>query len=288
MFFNVIALFLPMDYYKSDLVYKGHYYRNGELLEEGAEQRKNESVLSYFGEGEVKKKNKALDIVKVPTLLLNPMYLFVTLSRTVLMFIFMAIHYWLGDYYTNVLKVTEEQAHLKTLSYTLISSVGPLSGTFIGTPIATYFGGYETKACMYLCLVFSFCTCCSAFILPFMNTLLSFVICIFAFFLFANCMMPILIGLCFATVSNDFKDSAYPLNSLLCTFLGNFPSTTIYGYLNQKYKETDNKFALRCVMNYIWVNFILLCITACIRAKKSDKPKEVKTQKGTELAEVEK
>lgn len=289
MTFNVLAFLLPMDYYKNDLIFDGHYYSNGELAVEGKEENRN--IYSMFAEGEAKPgKNKAIELAKVPGILLNPLFVFIGLSRCVLMFIFMATHYWLGDYYTNVLHVTEEQAHLKTLSYTLISLVGPLTGSFIGSPIATYFGGYETKPCMYLCIVFSFCTCVSAFLVPFMNTLLSFVICVFFFFMFANCMMPILIGLCFVTVEPSLKSSAYPLNSLMCTFLGNFPSTTIYGYINQKYKATDNKMAMRCVMNYIWVNFVFLCISAVIRnkqeaKKKIEQPKLV--QSGMELESKE-
>ena len=98
---------------------------------------------------------------------------------------------------------------------------------------------------------------------------------------FANGMMPILIGISFNCVPPTLRGSAYSVNSLLCTFLGNLPAPTVYGYLNDMFKEKDKRFAMRCIVNYIWVNFALLVLTAIFRyrrgdsANKSDRPSKV-------------
>jgi hypothetical protein len=97
-------------------------------------------------------------------------------------------------------------------------------------------------------------------------------------------MMPILIGISFNCVEKKLKGASYGVNSLMCTFLGNLPAPSVYGFINEMYKETNPKMAMACNLNYIWVNTILIALNFYFR--KSDTT-EVQEDEGTELKNVD-
>jgi sugar phosphate permease len=100
--------------------------------------------------------------------------------------------------------------------------------------------------------------------------------------------MPILIGISFNCVQRTLKGASYGINSLMCTFLGNLLAPSVYGYLNDTFKMKDKRMAMRCVMNYIWVNLIYLILCAIFRyRKKDDIPIEEKPDEGKEMEEKE-
>ena len=99
--------------------------------------------------------------------------------------------------------------------------------------------------------------------------------------------MPILIGISFNCVNNKLKVASYGVNSLMCTFLGNLPAPSVYGFINDKYKETNKKMAMACNLNYIWVNTILLIFNFYFRKGEKDEKELNKEEDGTELKEVE-
>ena len=184
--------------------------------------------------------------------LLRPIFATIVLARTVLMFSFMGIHYWIGDYFENALGLNGKLA--KTGSYSLVSLFGPFLGSMAGAAICEYFGGYTKKVSSLLCLLFSVLTGISAVFIPMVNDLTHFTILLFLFFFFANNMMPILIGISFNCVDKKLAGASYGVNSLMCTFLGNLPAPSVYGFINDRYKESNKRLAMTLNLNYIWVN----------------------------------
>ena len=102
--------------------------------------------------------------------------------------------------------------------------------------------------------------------------------------------MPILIGISFSSVSKELKPSSYGVNSLMCTFLGNLLAPATYGMLNDYFKATDKRLAMKIVLNYSWVNLVYLILCAIFRYRSSaededEKNKPLKPNEGTELEE---
>ena len=70
----------------------------------------------------------------------------------------------------------------------------------------------------------------------------------------------------------------------MCTFLGNLPAPSVYGFINDMYKETNPRMAMACNLNYIWVNTILIALNFYFR---KDENPEVSKDEGTELNNIE-
>ena len=123
--------------------------------------------------------------------------------------------------------------------------------------------------CKYslLCFIFSFLTGITAIFIPLVNSLSLFGILLFLFFFFANCMIPILIGISFNTVDHKNRAASYGLNSLISTFFGNLPSPSIYGLINSKYKDKHKSLAMGFNCNTIWINTILVGVNWILRLR---------------------
>ena len=247
-----------------------------------------ESVFSLFEIDEEKMKKKQEEKEKKPEgpsiwlQLLRPVFATIVLARTVLMFSFMGTHYWIGDYFQNALGQDGKLA--KASIYSVVSLVGPFTGSMVGAAVCEKVGGYTKRASSLLCCGFSVLTGICAVLIPMTNDMMVFTVELFLFFFFANCMMPILIGISFNCVDKKLKGASYGVNSLMCTFLGNLPAPSVYGFINDIYKETNPKMAMACNLNYIWVNTILIALNFHFR--KGEKT-EIKDVDETELKTID-
>ena len=276
---DFILLFMPNKYFSPKIF----FYKT---LKEDHDGR--ESVFSLFEVDEEKMKQKQAEKEKKPEgpsiwlQLLRPVFATIVLARTVLMFSFMGTHYWIGDYFQNVLGQDGKLA--KASVYSVVSLVGPFTGSMAGAAVCEKVGGYTKRASSLLCCGFSILTGICAVLIPMTNDMMVFTVELFFFFFFANCMMPILIGISFNCVDKKLKGASYGVNSLMCTFLGNLPAPSVYGFINDKYKDTNPKMAMACNLNYIWVNTILIALNFHFRKGENTEVKEVEE---TELKAIE-
>ena len=276
---DIILLFMPDKFFSPKIFfYKVHK----------EEHDGRESVFSLFEIDEEKMKKKQEEKEKKPEgpsiwlQLLRPVFATIVLARTVLMFSFMGTHYWIGDYFQNALGQDGKLA--KASIYSVVSLVGPFTGSMVGAAVCEKVGGYTKRASSLLCCGFSVLTGICAVLIPMTNDMMVFTVELFLFFFFANCMMPILIGISFNCVDKKLKGASYGVNSLMCTFLGNLPAPSVYGFINDLYKETNPKMAMACNLNYIWVNTILIALNFHFR--KGEKT-EIKDVDETELKTID-
>ena len=276
---DIILLFMPNKFFSPKIFfYKVHK----------EEHDGRESVFSLFEIDEEKMKQKQEEKAKKPEgpsiwlQLLRPVFATIVLARTVLMFSFMGTHYWIGDYFQNALGQDGKLA--KASIYSVVSLVGPFTGSMVGAAVCEKVGGYTKRASSLLCCGFSVLTGICAVLIPMTNDMMVFTVELFLFFFFANCMMPILIGISFNCVDKKLKGASYGVNSLMCTFLGNLPAPSVYGFINDIYKETNPKMAMACNLNYIWVNTILIALNFHFR--KGEKT-EIKDVDETELKTID-
>jgi len=198
---NLILLFMPDKFFSPKIFF---YKKQSE------EHDGRESVYSLFEIDEEKMKAKQAEKSKKtegPSIwlqMLRPVFATIVLARTILMFSFMGTHYWIGDYFQNVLGQDGKLA--KTTIYSFVSLVGPFTGSMAGAAICECFGGYTKKHSSLLCFVFSVLTGISAIFTPMVDKLSYFTGLLFSFFFFANCMMPILIGISFNCVDKKLEE----------------------------------------------------------------------------------
>ena len=278
---NMILLFMPDQYFSPSIF----FYKNVTEDHEG-----RESTYSLFEVDEEKMKQKQAEKSKKPEgpsiwlQLLRPVFATIVLARTVIMFSFMGLHYWIGDYFENALG--QDGKFAKASIYSLVSLLGPFLGSMTGAAICECFGGYTKKHSSLLCFVFSILTGISAVLTPMVDSLSYFTILLFLFFFFANCMMPILIGISFNCVDKKIKGASYGVNSLMCTFLGNLPAPSVYGFINAKYKDSNKRLAMTLNLNYIWVNTALCFANYFFRLKEKTE-EELREEKEQELKEID-
>ena len=276
---DIILLFMPDKFFSPKIF----FYKVQKEEHDG-----RESVFSLFEIDEEKMKQKQEEKEKKPEgpsiwlQLLRPVFATIVLARTVLMFSFMGTHYWIGDYFQNALGQDGKLA--KASIYSVVSLVGPFTGSMVGAAVCEKVGGYTKRASSLLCCGFSVLTGICAVLIPMTNDMMVFTVELFLFFFFANCMMPILIGISFNCVDKKLKGASYGVNSLMCTFLGNLPAPSVYGFINDIYKETNPKMAMACNLNYIWVNTILIALNFHFR--KGEKT-EIKDVDETELKTID-
>lgn len=278
---NLILLFMPDKFFSPKIF----FYKK-----ESEEHDGRESVYSLFEIDEEKMKAKQAEKSKKtegPSIwlqMLRPVFATIVLARTILMFSFMGTHYWIGDYFQNVLGQDGKLA--KTTIYSFVSLVGPFTGSMAGAAICECFGGYTKKHSSLLCFVFSVLTGISAIFTPMVDKLSYFTGLLFSFFFFANCMMPILIGISFNCVDKKIRGASYGVNSLLCTFLGNLPAPSVYGFINDRYKSTNKRLAMTLNLNYIWVNTLLVALNYIFRLREKTEEELREQEKDTELKEI--
>ncbi len=276
---DFILLFMPDKFFSPKIFF---------LKKKKEEHDGRESEYSLFEVDEEKMKQKQAEKEKKPEgpsiwfQLLRPVFATIVLARTVLMFSFMGTHYWIGDYFQNVLGQDGKVA--KASVYSVVSLFGPFTGSMVGAAVCEKAGGYTKRVSSLLCCGFSILTGICAVLIPMTDDMMVFTVELFLFFFFANCMMPILIGISFNCVDKKLKGASYGVNSLMCTFLGNLPAPSVYGFINDMYKETNKRMAMACNLNYIWVNTILIALNWYFR---KDEGKEQKQEDETELKDME-
>lgn len=278
---NALLFFFPVKYFSPSIFFASS------IKDEEREQGKP-SLFEYDEERQKKKEQEKSNANKGPSkwlLLLKPAFVTVVLARCVLMFTFMCIHYWIGDYYSNGLKLDEKKSKLlKSASYSTVSMFAPMLGSTLGSLICEKFGGYTKRVSSFLCVIFAALAGGASFVLTIPDNVFYFTCALFAFFFFCNCMMPILIGIGFSCVGKKQKIASYGVNSLMCTFLGNLPAPTVYGFLNDKFKASNPRMAMRICTNCIWLSVVLSFVNFLCRKNENE---DIEEQKDIELKEVD-
>ena len=256
---DIFLLFIPQKYFSKRIF----FYKT--ISEEINGRQTVYSLFEIHKELMSSKDTKKNPGLLIWAQLLKPIFSTVVFARCILLYSFMGLHYWIGDYFENVLG--EEGRFAKSSIYSFVSLIGPTSGSIVGGVICEYFGGYSKKNSSFICFIFSILMGITAIFIPNVSYLSLFGILLFLFFFFGNCMMPILVGISFNSVDNENKGASYGLNSLICTIFGTLPSPSIYGFINSKYKDRHKSLAMGFNLNFVWINSVLVGINFLLRLK---------------------
>ena len=244
------------------------------IKEDNESQNEHNSVISLFRIRQSNESTFELDFVsKIKTIMSSPLFLCSLLSSTILLTTMTGISYWIIDYIKTVFKVEDQQKAL--VSYILITISGPIGGLFTSVIVSITIGNYNHRhAGTIMFLMYTLATIIANQIYL-VNDYLLFVAITILYLMLCSTALPMIQGICLGSVSQSLKGTAFSLANLFINIFGVIPSTYAYGYLNNKYKEKNNRFAMNCMMKYLIGGAVLALITIIVRCRQNRKIKNV-------------
>ena len=284
--FGSLLLLFPAKFFSAKYNFLGYQ-------EEGSDgftkEPKDWKQVTFFENGEMKVKKKEqgsmLEIVK------NPVYCFSAFVKANCLFCFQVIHLNITSYVMDDLKMPEEEKTTKFLPlYGSASVFGPFTGGMFGGLCVSFVGGYEKKKSAFFLAGFALVTLFSSFVVIYSNSAVFMCIGLFLFFFFASALLPIIGGYVVSSVPKAHKGAGSSLNLLITNLLGNLPGPILYGFLKDKFKDTNPRLPWKIIIHMFILGFFASLGSAFFRYKqlaKVEEEEEKAKQEGQELKAVE-
>ena len=209
-------------------------------------------------------------------------------------FIVILLGYWIIDYIKTVFKVEDQQKAL--VSYILITISGPIGGLFTSVIVSITIGNYNHRHAGTIMFLMYFLATLVANQIYLVNDYLLFVAITILYLMLCSTALPMIQGISLGSVSQSLKGTAFSLANFFINIFGVIPSTYAYGYINNKYKEKNNRLAMNCMMKYLIGGAVLAFVTMIVRCRDNRRAKNVfresiemkrdsEIKEGTELQE---
>ena len=234
----------------------------------------------------VKKKEQGsmIEIIK------KPVYCLSAFVKANCLFCFQVIHLNITSYVVDDLKTPEEIRKTRFLPlYGSASVFGPFIGGMFGGVCVSFVGGYENKKSAFFLAGFALITLFSSFVVIYADTAVIMCIGLFLFFFFASALLPIIAGYIVSSIPKQHKGAGSSLNLLITNLLGNLPGPILYGFLKDKFRETDPRLPWKIIIHMFTFGFLASLGSAYFRYKELSKieEEENKEKDGEELKEVD-
>lgn len=147
----------------------------------------------------------------------------------------------------------------------------PFSGSFLGGYASKAVGGYANKHSLVVVIIFNLVACLLLSPMPFMNEWYGFLACCAAFQLGGSAVLPTLNGIILSSIPTQLKAKGYAIANVASILVGSVPAPTIYGLLNDKYKNIDKRFCMKAFTCYSFVGLFWMLIALIFRYRVDDK-----------------
>ena len=232
--------------------------------------KKEKLLYDYKTEEENKIFKNLSSFSKFKIVITNQCFIFSSLSRACLFFIFRIIHVFLKKYTFEALNYKDEITFF--YYYSLTTILAPSLGSLIGGAICNkYLGGYESKKSIWLIIFFG---TCAIFFISLVRTSLEFnylIIYIFGYFFCVSAFLPTISGYIINSLHKELKGFGSSFDSLITNILGKLPSPIIYGMINDKYKNEDPKYAWNKSLMIYYLGNIFIFLTCLFKWKLHEK-----------------
>ena len=283
--FGSLLFFFPAKYFSAKYNFLGYQEEGKEgFLKETSDWKQE----TFFENGEMKVKKKEqgsmLEIIK------KPVYCLSAFVKANCLFCFQVIHLNITSYVVDDLKTPEEIRKTRFLPlYGSASVFGPFIGGMFGGVCVSFVGGYENKKSAFFLAGFALITLFSSFVVIYANTAVFMCIGLFLFFFFASALLPIIAGYIVSSIPKQHKGAGSSLNLLITNLLGNLPGPILYGFLKDKFRETDPRLPWKIIIHMFTFGFLASLGSAYFRYKELSKieEEENKEKDGEELKEVD-
>ena len=248
---------------------------------ENKEDIKIKMILFEIKEIEESKSTLCKNLLKI---LLNPIYMIMTLGISLAYFTMGGIKFW-SPYYIKTIYPNREY----DIAYLVISFTGPTLGIVLGGIGGTLVGGYSSKKAIIVCLIFAILSSIAGIFSP--NEYISlylFLILLWLYFFLSTGIVPLGTGIVINSVSHEIKGDALTINNFLQNSFGNLPPSYVYGIIKQSFGSDDikgHRIAMRIMFCCGIVNSVNLFIGSFIRyfctkdnENKDDEKKDIKNE----------
>ena len=284
--FGSLLLLFPSKFFSAKYNFLGYQEEGKDGF---SKEPKNWQQVTFFENGEMKIKKKEqgsmLEILK------NPVYCFSAFVKANCLFCFQVIHLNITSYVMEDLKITEEQRKNKFLPLYGGSSVfGPFTGGMFGGLCVSFVGGYENKKSAFFLAGFAVVTLFSSLVVIYSNNVVYMCIGLFLFFFFASALLPIIGGYVVSSIPKQHKGAGSSLNLLITNLLGNLPGPILYGFLKDKFKDTNPRLPWKIIIHMFILGFVASLISAYFRylqLSKIEEEEKKEKENGEELKDVE-
>ena len=265
------------------------------IKEDNENINEHNSVISLFRIRQSNESTFELDFMsKIKTIMSSPLFICSLISSTILLTTMTVITYWIIDYIKTVFKVEDQQKAL--VSYILITISGPIGGLFTSVIVSITIGNYNHRHAGTIMFLMYFLATLVANQIYLVNDYLLFVAITILYLMLCSTALPMIQGISLGSVSQSLKGTAFSLANFFINIFGVIPSTYAYGYINNKYKEKNNRLAMNCMMKYLIGGAVLAFVTMIVRCRDNRRAKNVfresiemkrdsEIKEGTELQE---
>ena len=281
--FGGLLLIFPSKYFSAKYNFLGYEGKDG-FIKETSDWK----LTSFFENGEMKVKKKQqgsmLEILK------KPVYILSAFVKANCLFCFQVIHLNITSYVIDDLKMPEKEKNTKFLPlYGGASVFGPFTGGMFGGVCVSFVGGYEKKKSALFLAGFAVITLLSSFIVIYSNGAVFLCIGLFLFFFFASALLPIIGGYIVSSIPKEHKGAGSSLNLLITNLLGNMPGPILYGFLKDKFKDSNPRLPWKIIIHMFFLGFIASLGSAYFRyfELKKIEDEENKEKTGEELKDFE-
>ena len=279
-------LIFPSKYFSAKYSFAGYQEKGKSGF---AKETSDWKKITFFETGEAKFKTKEqgsmLEILK------NPVYFLSAFVKANCLFCFQVIHLNITSYVIDDLKMPEEEKTTKFLPlYGSASVFGPFTGGMFGGLCVSFVGGYEKKKSALFLAGFAFITLLSSFIVIYSNSAVFMCIGLFLFFFFASALLPIIGGYIVSSIPKQHKGAGSSLNLLITNIFGNLPGPILYGFLKDKFKDTNPRLPWKIIIHMFILGFCASLGSSYFRyfqLKKIEQEDKKQNEPGEELQNVD-
>ena len=218
---------------------------------------------------------KSLSIIsKLKMVFFNQCFIFSSLSKAIIFYIFEIIYVYLKKYAFEALNYTDEIKFF--YYYGLTTILAPSLGGLIGGAISNkFFGGYESKKSVWVIIFFGTIAVIFVSFVRASTSFNSLIIFIFGYFFSVSAFLPTISGYIINSLNKEMKGFGSSFDNLL-TNLFELSSPIIYGLINDKYKEEDPRYAWNKSLIIYYVGMIFIFLACFYKWKINNKKTKVK------------
>ena len=246
--------------------------------------KKEKLIYDYKTEEENKMFKNLSTFSKFKIVILNQCFIFSSLSRACLFFLFKIIHVFLKKYTFEALNYNNEITFF--YYYSLTTILAPSLGSLIGGAICNKFlGGYESKKSIWIILFFG---TIAVFFITLARISIDFnylIIYIFGYFFSVSAFLPTISGYIINSLHKELKGFGSSFDSLITNILGKLPSPIIYGIINDRHKKEQPKYAWNKSLMVYYLGTIFIYLACFFKWKLNDKNKKKVKGKSNDVVE---
>ena len=221
-----------------------------------------------------KKKKKGISFCeKLKHIFSEPLFIFPTLTLSLLFFIVTCVQYWTSDYMLVALHIEEETKRLYSFSFVCLTS--PTLGLVLGGYIVDKLGGYAHKRALIFCLIAAFLSVVPSIPLPLVDNLYLYAGLLWIMLFLGASTIPTMQGIILSCLPKDVQGSGNSFSIFFYNLLGYLPAPFVYGFFKDRFDDKDeptygSRMAQRITMWSTSLVLLSVGISTIIRFMKSD------------------